>query len=126
MGQDPTLPSHTLLLGDGHVGSGPLATKVPLTAASQRFYHILHVAASAGEHEKVVQVTMLYLKPLRGAEGQEASIWQCFSSPDSEWDTLQMVLSPRRNRRVGGRGVDTGHREASEKGWEQGQAGRKD
>ncbi|XP_026973727.1 chromosome transmission fidelity protein 18 homolog isoform X3 [Sagmatias obliquidens] len=55
MGQDPTLPSHTLLLGDGHVGSGPLATKVPLTAASQRFYHILHVAASAGEHEKVVQ-----------------------------------------------------------------------
>nr|XP_033695197.1 chromosome transmission fidelity protein 18 homolog isoform X1 [Tursiops truncatus] len=55
VGQDPTLPSHTLLLGDGHVGSGPLATKVPLTAASQRFYHILHVAASAGEHEKVVQ-----------------------------------------------------------------------
>lgn len=83
VGQDPTLPTHTLLLGDGHVGSGPLATKVPLTAASQRFYHILHVAASAGEHEKVVQVTMLYLKPLRGAEGQEASIRQCFSSPDS-------------------------------------------
>ncbi|XP_032462237.1 chromosome transmission fidelity protein 18 homolog isoform X3 [Phocoena sinus] len=55
VGQDPTLPTHTLLLGDGHVGSGPLATKVPLTAASQRFYHILHVAASAGEHEKVVQ-----------------------------------------------------------------------
>ncbi|XP_036680702.1 chromosome transmission fidelity protein 18 homolog isoform X5 [Balaenoptera musculus] len=55
VGQDPTLPTHTLLLGDGHMGSGPLAAKVPLTAASQRFYHILHVAASAGEHEKVVQ-----------------------------------------------------------------------
>ena len=116
MGQDPTLPTHTLLLGDGHMGSGPLAAKVPLTTASQRFYHILHVAASAGEHEKVVQVTMLYLKLLRGAGGQEASIWQCFSSPDSEWDTL----------RAGGRGVDMGHHEASEKGWEQGQAGRKD
>ncbi|XP_028355442.1 chromosome transmission fidelity protein 18 homolog isoform X1 [Physeter macrocephalus] len=55
VGQDPTLPTHTLLLGDEHMGSGPLAAKVPLTAASQRFYHILHVAASAGEHEKVVQ-----------------------------------------------------------------------
>ncbi|XP_057386096.1 chromosome transmission fidelity protein 18 homolog isoform X4 [Balaenoptera acutorostrata] len=55
VGQDPTLPTHTLLLGDGHMGSGPLAAKVPLTTASQRFYHILHVAASAGEHEKVVQ-----------------------------------------------------------------------
>nr|XP_058894449.1 chromosome transmission fidelity protein 18 homolog isoform X1 [Kogia breviceps] len=55
VGQDPTLPTHTLLLGDEHMGSGPLAAKVPLTVASQRFYHILHVAASAGEHEKVVQ-----------------------------------------------------------------------
>uniref|UniRef100_A0A8C6CMP5 Chromosome transmission fidelity protein 18 homolog n=1 Tax=Moschus moschiferus TaxID=68415 RepID=A0A8C6CMP5_MOSMO len=47
MGQDPTLPTHMLLLGDRLSGS--------LTAAAQRFYHILHVAASAGEHEKVVQ-----------------------------------------------------------------------
>uniref|UniRef100_F7IHX8 Chromosome transmission fidelity protein 18 homolog n=1 Tax=Callithrix jacchus TaxID=9483 RepID=F7IHX8_CALJA len=45
--QDPALPTDTLLLGDGDVGS--------LTSASQRFYHVLHAAASAGEHEKVVQ-----------------------------------------------------------------------
>uniref|UniRef100_A0A2K6QT09 Chromosome transmission fidelity protein 18 homolog n=1 Tax=Rhinopithecus roxellana TaxID=61622 RepID=A0A2K6QT09_RHIRO len=47
VGQDPALPADTLLLGDGDVGS--------LTSASQRFYRILHAAASAGEHEKVVQ-----------------------------------------------------------------------
>ncbi|XP_029413624.1 chromosome transmission fidelity protein 18 homolog isoform X2 [Nannospalax galili] len=46
-GQDLTLPAHTLLLSDGDKGS--------LTLASQRFYHILHVTTSAGEHEKVVQ-----------------------------------------------------------------------
>uniref|UniRef100_A0A8C3X7M3 Chromosome transmission fidelity protein 18 homolog n=1 Tax=Catagonus wagneri TaxID=51154 RepID=A0A8C3X7M3_9CETA len=49
MGQDLTLPTPTLLLGDGHTGLGSLAT------ASQQFYHILHAAASTGEHEKVVQ-----------------------------------------------------------------------
>ncbi|KAL4836524.1 hypothetical protein H8958_022653 [Nasalis larvatus] len=47
VGQDPALPADTLLLGDGDAGS--------LTSASQRFYRILHAAASAGEHEKVVQ-----------------------------------------------------------------------
>nr|XP_015298170.2 chromosome transmission fidelity protein 18 homolog isoform X2 [Macaca fascicularis] len=47
VGQDPTLPADTLLLGDGDAGS--------LTSASQRFYRVLHAAASAGEHEKVVQ-----------------------------------------------------------------------
>uniref|UniRef100_A0A8C7ESQ5 Chromosome transmission fidelity protein 18 homolog n=1 Tax=Neovison vison TaxID=452646 RepID=A0A8C7ESQ5_NEOVI len=51
-GQDPALPPHTLLLSDEHP---PRAAEVPLTTASQRFYHILHLAASAGEHEKVVQ-----------------------------------------------------------------------
>lgn len=56
MGQDPTLPTHMLLLGDGLTGWGPHATEAPLTMAAQRFYHILHVAASTGEHEKVVQV----------------------------------------------------------------------
>uniref|UniRef100_A0A2K5ET71 Chromosome transmission fidelity protein 18 homolog n=1 Tax=Aotus nancymaae TaxID=37293 RepID=A0A2K5ET71_AOTNA len=47
VGQDPALPADTLLLGDGDAGS--------VTSASQRFYHVLHAAASAGEHEKVVQ-----------------------------------------------------------------------
>ncbi|XP_074202736.1 chromosome transmission fidelity protein 18 homolog isoform X1 [Camelus bactrianus] len=55
VGQDPTLPTHVLLLSDGHAGSEPLAAEAPMTLASQRFYHILHMAASAGEHEKVVQ-----------------------------------------------------------------------
>ncbi|XP_030890168.1 chromosome transmission fidelity protein 18 homolog [Leptonychotes weddellii] len=54
-GQDPALPLHMLPLHDGHLGVGPRAAEAPLTTASQRFYHILHVAASAGEHEKVVQ-----------------------------------------------------------------------
>ncbi|XP_032701818.1 chromosome transmission fidelity protein 18 homolog [Lontra canadensis] len=54
-GQDPALPPHRLLLSDGHLGLGARAAEAPLTSASQRFYHILHVAASAGEHEKVVQ-----------------------------------------------------------------------
>lgn len=58
VGQDSTLPTHMLLLGDRLSGSGPLAAEAPLTTAAQRFYHILHVAASAGEHEKVVQVTV--------------------------------------------------------------------
>ncbi|XP_054524582.1 chromosome transmission fidelity protein 18 homolog isoform X3 [Pan troglodytes] len=47
VGQDPALPADTLLLGDGDAGS--------LTSTSQRFYRVLHAAASAGEHEKVVQ-----------------------------------------------------------------------
>ncbi|XP_026303342.1 chromosome transmission fidelity protein 18 homolog isoform X3 [Piliocolobus tephrosceles] len=47
VGQDPALPADMLLLGDGDVGS--------LTSASQRFYRVLRAAASAGEHEKVVQ-----------------------------------------------------------------------
>ncbi|XP_006766269.1 PREDICTED: chromosome transmission fidelity protein 18 homolog [Myotis davidii] len=55
VGQDPTLPTHTLLLGDGLTGLGHRAAEAPLTMAAQRFYHILHVAASSGEHEKVVQ-----------------------------------------------------------------------
>ncbi|XP_014398449.1 PREDICTED: chromosome transmission fidelity protein 18 homolog [Myotis brandtii] len=55
VGQDPTLPTHTLLLGDGLTGLGHRAAEAPLTVAAQRFYHILHVAASSGEHEKVVQ-----------------------------------------------------------------------
>lgn len=55
VGQDLTLPTHLLLLGDGLPGSGPHAASAPLTMAAQRFYRILHTAASAGEHEKVVQ-----------------------------------------------------------------------
>lgn len=48
VGQDLMLPTHALLLSD--------ADKASLTLASQRFYHILRVTTSAGEHEKVVQV----------------------------------------------------------------------
>lgn len=59
VGQDLTLPTHLLLLGDGLPGSGPHTASAPLTMAAQRFYRILHTAASAGEHEKVVQVTAL-------------------------------------------------------------------
>ncbi|XP_045396999.1 chromosome transmission fidelity protein 18 homolog isoform X2 [Lemur catta] len=47
LGQDAALPARMLQLGHGDTGS--------LTTASQRFYHILHVATSSGEHEKVVQ-----------------------------------------------------------------------
>ncbi|XP_026341275.1 chromosome transmission fidelity protein 18 homolog isoform X1 [Ursus maritimus] len=54
-GQEPAPPPHMLLLSDGHLGLGPRTAEAALTMASQRFYHILHVAASAGEHEKVVQ-----------------------------------------------------------------------
>lgn len=48
MGQNLNLPTQALLLSDGDKGS--------LTLASQRFYHILRVTTSAGEHEKIVQV----------------------------------------------------------------------
>nr|XP_051697419.1 chromosome transmission fidelity protein 18 homolog [Oryctolagus cuniculus] len=47
VGQDPTLPALGLLLGEGDAGALPMA--------SQRFHRVLHVATSAGEHEKVVQ-----------------------------------------------------------------------
>ncbi|XP_047390009.1 chromosome transmission fidelity protein 18 homolog [Sciurus carolinensis] len=47
VGPGPTLPAHSLLLGDGDTGS--------LTLASQRFYHLLRITTSTGEHEKVVQ-----------------------------------------------------------------------
>lgn len=66
-GQELAPPPHTLLLGDGHLGPGPRAAEAALTTASQRFYHILHVAASAGEHEKVVQVISRYRERFWGA-----------------------------------------------------------
>ncbi|CAK7303261.1 Chromosome transmission fidelity protein 18 homolog [Vulpes lagopus] len=53
--QDPSSTPHVLLLGDGHLDPGPRAAEAPLTTAAQRLHRILHVAASAGEHEKVVQ-----------------------------------------------------------------------
>ncbi|XP_037670038.1 chromosome transmission fidelity protein 18 homolog [Choloepus didactylus] len=53
VGRDPVWPAHALLGGDGD--SGPHPTGEPPTTASQRFYHVLHVATSAGEHERVVQ-----------------------------------------------------------------------
>ncbi|XP_006873987.1 PREDICTED: chromosome transmission fidelity protein 18 homolog [Chrysochloris asiatica] len=51
VGQDLAVPAHTLPTGD----LGPCVTDVALTSVSQRFHRVLHVAASAGEHEKVVQ-----------------------------------------------------------------------
>ncbi|XP_012587163.1 PREDICTED: chromosome transmission fidelity protein 18 homolog, partial [Condylura cristata] len=53
--QDAPPPAHTLLTGDGHPVSGPYGVQPPLTMASQRFLHVLHVATSAGEHERVAQ-----------------------------------------------------------------------
>lgn len=87
-GQNLALIPHTLLLGDGPTGLGPHPAEVPLTTASQRFYHILHVAASAGEHEKVVQVMMLWGRFWGLPVGQYLAV--CLS-PDSGWETLQMV-----------------------------------
>lgn len=58
--QDPSSAPHMLLLGDAHLGPGPRAAEAPLTTAAQRLHRILHVAASAGEHEKVVQVISLH------------------------------------------------------------------
>ncbi|XP_076998396.1 chromosome transmission fidelity protein 18 homolog [Tamandua tetradactyla] len=55
VGRDLLQPAHVLLGGDGDGASGSPPTKEPLTTASQHFYHVLHVAASAGEHEKVIQ-----------------------------------------------------------------------
>lgn len=72
--QDPTLPTHTLLLGDALVGLGHQAAEAPLTMAAQRFYHILHVATSAGEREKVVQVTTLYVSLLPRVRVEECSL----------------------------------------------------
>ncbi|XP_054549908.1 chromosome transmission fidelity protein 18 homolog [Talpa occidentalis] len=53
--QDAAPPAHALLLEDGPPGVGPHGAQPPLPMASQRFLHVLHVATSAGEHEKVVQ-----------------------------------------------------------------------
>lgn len=82
VGQDLTLPTHTLLLSNGLIDSGPHAAEAPLTLAAQRFYHILHTASSAGEHEKVVQVSTLYPVPsFWVGEKQEASTWSCSLIP---------------------------------------------
>lgn len=79
-GQEPAPPPHMLLLSDGHLGLGPRTAEAALTMASQRFYHILHVAASAGEHEKVVQVTSHHHECFWGA-GTLAS--GCVLCPES-------------------------------------------
>ncbi|XP_042639156.1 chromosome transmission fidelity protein 18 homolog [Orycteropus afer afer] len=52
VGQDQAPPAHALLTGaDG----GPCSSEGALTSASQRFHRVLLVAASAGDHGKVVQ-----------------------------------------------------------------------
>lgn len=81
--QDSTLRTHMLLLGDQLSGSGPLAAEAPLTTAAQRFYHILHVAMSAGEHEKVVQVTVPHLQP-RGGGGAGGPVLAAFFDPGQQ------------------------------------------
>ncbi|KAM6155238.1 chromosome transmission fidelity protein 18 homolog [Rhynchocyon petersi] len=53
VGPDLAPPVHALLSRDGDLGPG--STEVALTSVAQRFQRVLHVAASAGEHEKVVQ-----------------------------------------------------------------------
>lgn len=73
MGQDPALPADTLLLGDGDAGSP--------TSASQRFYRVLHAAASAGEHEKVVQVPVLPQNPCLGAACSGPGLCPCPCRP---------------------------------------------
>ena len=83
MGQASTLRTHMLLLGDQLSGSGPLAAEAPLTTAAQRFYHILHVAMSAGEHEKVVQVTVPHLQP-RGGWGAGGPVLAAFFDPGQQ------------------------------------------
>lgn len=90
MGQDPTLPTHMLLLGDRVSGSGPLAAETPLTAAAQRFYHILHIAASAGEHDKVVQVTVLHLQSC-GGWGAGSLVLAAFFDPSQQLTGTRML-----------------------------------
>ncbi|KAK2097212.1 hypothetical protein P7K49_022663 [Saguinus oedipus] len=100
VGQDPALPADTLLLGDGDLGS--------LTSASQRFYHVLHVAASAGEHEKVVQVPALHQNPCWRLLGQD---WAVPLSLPALREDGEMLRGAERGRRW-----EMGHQEASEVG----------
>ncbi|XP_006897521.1 PREDICTED: chromosome transmission fidelity protein 18 homolog [Elephantulus edwardii] len=53
VGQELAPPVHALLTRDGD--SGPCPSEAAPTSISQRFQRVLHVASSAGEHEKVVQ-----------------------------------------------------------------------
>ena len=72
-----------LLLGDQLSGSGPLAAAAPRTTAAQRFSHLVHMAASAGEHEKVVQVTVPHLQP-RGGWGAGGPVLAAFFDPGQQ------------------------------------------
>ncbi|XP_044308517.1 chromosome transmission fidelity protein 18 homolog isoform X1 [Varanus komodoensis] len=52
IGMDPSTPACLLARGDT---SGAQAGRSLLKAATQRFYHILHLGVSSGEHEKLAQ-----------------------------------------------------------------------
>uniref|UniRef100_A0A8D0L4C1 Chromosome transmission fidelity protein 18 homolog n=1 Tax=Sphenodon punctatus TaxID=8508 RepID=A0A8D0L4C1_SPHPU len=54
IGIDPSMPDHILAGGDGNLLS-VTGGRVALSASAQRFHHILHLAMSSGEHEKLTQ-----------------------------------------------------------------------
>ncbi|MEE6497893.1 hypothetical protein FKM82_002919 [Ascaphus truei] len=54
IGQDLAMPDPQLFLGDIADPFNPLG-KAPLSAMSHRFHHILHLAMSTGEYEKLTQ-----------------------------------------------------------------------
>ncbi|XP_054849464.1 chromosome transmission fidelity protein 18 homolog [Eublepharis macularius] len=54
IGMDPLHPVPVLTRGGDDL-FGPNTTQTSLNAAAQRFYHILHLSTSCGEHEKLTQ-----------------------------------------------------------------------
>ncbi|XP_043944875.1 chromosome transmission fidelity protein 18 homolog [Protopterus annectens] len=53
IGQDPSIPIQILPGGDDDPLN--LQSRTPISVQTQRFHHILHIAMSTGEHEKVTQ-----------------------------------------------------------------------
>ncbi|XP_075755921.1 chromosome transmission fidelity protein 18 homolog [Pelodiscus sinensis] len=54
IGMDPSLPNPSLLGGDAD-GLNVSGGRAGLNAATQRFHHVLHLATSSGEQEKLTQ-----------------------------------------------------------------------
>ncbi|XP_064009584.1 chromosome transmission fidelity protein 18 homolog [Pogoniulus pusillus] len=81
VGMDPTLPAQ-LLMNDGdlpHLG-GPAG----FTASSHRFHHILHLAISSGEQEKLAQGLYENFLNMKLRDSSFSSVclaldWLCFS-----------------------------------------------
>lgn len=53
---DPALPTQ-LLVGDEDLAH--LGGTAGFNVSSQRFHHVLHLATSSGEHEKLAQVDQM-------------------------------------------------------------------